>query len=147
MGDARNPQKPHRIARPQENATPSPDVPVVPAWVSEWGWIVLGIAALFALLMVSAVDDALGAAEAQILAIALGSLSAVLWWYGYVQRRRLHAARADRATLEALEAARIDVMTWPEFETHCRQVLQALGYQEVRKPGTSAARRQSISRP
>ena len=135
MSDVRcRPRQPSPRKDQQQDQASSVDVvPVIPEWLREWGLFILVPAALVASAVTVAIGRAHGAAEGWALTIALASVAAVLWWFGYTRRRKAHGAQRDQALREQLAIAVVDQMTWQEFEDHCVRVLLALGYQSVAK--------------
>ena len=136
MSDVRGrPGKLGPLKDQQQDKLGSADVvpPLIPQWLMEWGLFILGPATLVALAVVFAIGRSHGAAEGWTLAIALASVAAVLWWYGYTRRRKAHETQRAQALREQLEMAAVDQMGWQEFEDHCVRVLRALSYPRAEK--------------
>jgi restriction system protein len=73
------------------------------------------------------------------LLLFLGALGGglALWALGYGRRRKAAEALNDQRLYQQLEFTKIDAMTWQQFEQYCADLLQARGYQEISKTGST----------
>jgi len=126
----------------QQQVAEADTVPLLTAWIKEWGSLALivgGAPALVVLVTLTANhegDDALALASAVAAAIV------TLLGYSYVRRRKAHRKWRRQELRAALEIARVGEMTWQQFEIHCKPLFEALAYTYVRKtsnvPGLKA---------
>jgi len=121
----------------QQHGTDAEDavVPVIPVWLSDWGALILGPAALVALLAIVGFGQAHGAVYGWVLLAVAACVTAALWGWGYSRRRQAAQARRDRSLYGRLEMAAVDRMGGREFEQYCVDLLPRCGYPGARPVG------------
>jgi hypothetical protein len=118
------------------------DVPVIPRWVNEWGWITLAIPAVIYCVIAVAAGHAYGADAGWglFLAAVLGAVS--LLGADYARRLRSARVRREQARYEQLEIDKITVAGWRGFEDYCGNLLRARGYEHVVRVADTKNRKQ-----
>lgn len=112
-----------------------PGVPVIPAWVREWGFLVLVPAAVMALLGIDHLGQVHGTASGSVLLVTGVCVTAALWWLDYDRRQRVAQALADQALYGHLKMSAIDLMSGRDFEMFLVDLLPHLGYRHVERVG------------
>jgi hypothetical protein len=122
------------------DASPARDgVPLIPVWVKEWGFLLLGVAFLILTAMIADVGHAAGDGTGWFLFILLAAAYLAAWAFGY-QRRLDKAAATARLRLYArscLEA--VDAMGGHQFEDYYTSLIGSLKWTGIlvtgRRPG------------
>jgi hypothetical protein len=104
------------------------DVPVIPCWIKDWGWIVFAISAIIYCFIAGAVGHTYGVGAGWSLLIAAALGVALLLGADFARRLRSAHARSARALYERLEIAMVVAMGWREFEDWCADLLRARRY-------------------
>lgn len=118
------------------------DVPVIPDWVTEWGWITLAIPAVIYCFIAEAVGHADGADAGWglFLAAVLGATS--LLGADYARRLRSARVRMENARYEQLEIDKMAGRSGRGFEDYCENLLRARGYQNIVRVADTRNRKQ-----
>jgi hypothetical protein len=106
-------------------------VPLIPAWVREWGWTALAPVGLALALISYAVGMGYGSASGWALFTAAVAVTVALGWRGYQRRLRVNRERREQALYEMSEFPRIDAMEWKDFEYYCADLMNVIGYTEI----------------
>jgi len=109
------------------------DVPFIPSWINEWGFVIPLLGAIPALAVIGAVASYDGAGGAWALVLSGAAVVAALLIYDYIRRRKKRRRVQRQELLAALELGRVDEMTAGEFEVHCGRLLIARHYKHVLK--------------
>ena len=127
----------------QQHDTDAEDagVPVIPVWLSAWGALILGPAALGALVFIAHFGQVHGAVYGWVLLAVAVCVIAALWGWGYSWRRQAAQARGDRALYGRLEMAAVDHMNGRQFEQYCVDLLPRCGYPGARGVGDIKGKR------
>lgn len=118
------------------------DVPVIPRWVREWGWIMFAIPAVIYCFIAVAVGHVYGADAGWSLFLAAVLGTVLLLGADYARRLRSAHARRDQALYEQLEIAKISTMGWRGFEDYCGNLLLARRYENVVRVADTKSRKQ-----
>ncbi len=115
------------------------DVPFIPSWITEWGFVIPLICTIPALAVIGAVASYDGAGDAWALVLSGTVVVATLLIYDYIRRRKKRRRAQRQELLAALELGHVDEMTPGEFEAHCGRLLIARNYRHVIKTSNSSA--------
>ena len=112
-------------------------IPLIPRWIAGWGGIVIGIGALIAIVLIWHIGLVYGGSKGWDLMAALATVIIGPWWLGYTRRREAEKARREQALYENSQLEKLNMMTGPEFEEYCAELLRTLGWRNVVRTGST----------